>query len=68
MCSALLPKSSTLPPLGIQTGYGAFISLAHLLWFAFVATVLSSPAVRSRLLQQQQTVNRMIGVLLMGLG
>ena len=59
---------SPATPLGIQIGYGAFMSAAHLLWFAFVAAVLSSPAVRNRLLQKQQIVNRVIGVLLMGLG
>ena len=59
---------SPATPLGIQIGYGAFMSAAHLLWFAFVAVVLSSPAVRNRLLQKQQVVNRIIGILLMGLG
>ncbi len=59
---------SPATPLGIQIGYGAFMSAAHLLWFAFVAVVLSSPAVRNRLLQKQQVVNRVIGILLMGLG
>ncbi|MDO5639521.1 MAG: LysE family translocator [Neisseria sp.] len=55
-------------PLWLQTAYGAFMSLAHLLWFAFVAAVLPSPAIRNRLLQKQQFVNRIIGVLLALLG
>ena len=59
---------SPATPLSTQTGYGAFMSIAHLVWFAFVAAVLSSPAVRNRLLRKQQSVNRIIGVLLVGLG
>ncbi|MBN6710118.1 LysE family translocator [Haemophilus haemoglobinophilus] len=52
----------------IQTGYGAFISLAHLVWFAIVATLLSSPQIRQKLLAKQIIVNRCIGVLLCVLG
>lgn len=52
----------------IQLGYGAFMSIAHLIWFVFVAEVLSSPLIRNRLLQKQKYVNRFIGVILILLG
>lgn len=55
-------------PLWVQVGYGAFMSLAHLLWFGLVAVLLSTPAIRQRLLQQQVRVNRIIGVMLCLLG
>lgn len=55
-------------PITIQIGYGAFISFAHLFWFAFVAKVLSTPAIRNRLLNQQKLVNRLIGFILGLLG
>ena len=55
-------------PLIIQTGYGAFISLAHLVWFTIVAMLLSSPPIRQKLLDKQRIVNRCIGILLCLLG
>lgn len=55
-------------PLIIQTGYGAFISLAHLIWFTIVAMLLSSPPIRQKLLDKQRIVNRCIGILLCLLG
>lgn len=55
-------------PMIIQLGYGLFMSLAHLAWFAFVATVLATSYIRERLLHQQKTVNRIIGGLLCLLG
>ncbi|MBP6563101.1 MAG: LysE family transporter, partial [Neisseriaceae bacterium] len=51
-----------------QIGYGAFLSLAHGLWFALVALVLSRPGLRQRLLQHQVGLNRIIGGLLGLLG
>ncbi|MGR3806851.1 LysE family translocator [Pasteurella testudinis] len=55
-------------PLGVQIGYGAFMSLAHLFWFAAVAMLLATTTIRNRLLTKQVYVNRLIGVLLCGLG
>ncbi|MDO4226222.1 LysE family translocator [Neisseria sp.] len=52
----------------IQLGYGAFMSIAHLIWFVFVAEVLSSPLIRNRLLKKQKYVNRFIGAILILLG
>lgn len=51
-----------------QVGYGAFLSLAHGLWFALVAVLLSRPSVRQQLLQRQVGVNRLLGLLLGLLG
>ncbi|QTD47091.1 LysE family translocator [Ottowia testudinis] len=59
---------NALTPLAIRLGYGAFMSLAHLLWFAGVATVLSQPRLRQRLLACQSVLNRGIGMVLAGLG
>ncbi|MGV6988107.1 LysE family translocator [Testudinibacter sp. P80/BLE/0925] len=55
-------------PLWVQISYGAFMSLAHLLWFGLVAVLLSAPTIRQRLLQRQVIVNRVIGVILCLLG
>jgi threonine/homoserine/homoserine lactone efflux protein len=54
--------------LAIRLGYGAAISLSHLLWFMMVAAFLARPAIRSRVLRRQRAVNAAIGVLLIGLG
>lgn len=55
-------------PLGVQLAYGAFISLAHAVWFSLVAVGLSAQAVRQRLLAWRQTIDRAFGGALMGLG
>lgn len=55
-------------PLAVQFGYGLFMSTAHAAWFALVATVLASGALRRSLLARQQMVDRVIGVILIGLG
>lgn len=80
LCNALNPKTTLFvvstfsqvvgshTPLWQQLGYGLFMSLAHLLWFAVVAIGLSSQAVRSRLLQRQRSLNRGIGSVLTMLG
>lgn len=55
-------------PLAAQFGYGLFMSVAHAAWFALVATVFSSGALRRSLLARQRMVDRVIGVILIGLG
>ena len=45
--------------------YGMLISLAHLLWFAWVALALSQARVRRCLLSKQGVVNRVIASVLM---
>ncbi|MGE6784116.1 LysE family transporter [Ensifer adhaerens] len=54
--------------LSVQMAYGAFISAAHLIWFAIVALFFSSPTVRLRLLTFRQWIDRAFGALLVGFG
>lgn len=61
----VVSASTTLPVL---LGYGLFMSLAHVVWFALVAMLLAQDGLRQRLLAVQRWLNRGIGVLLMGLG
>ena len=49
-------------------GYGVFISASHLIWFMLVACFCSTPAIRNQILQQQKTINRIIGAILSCLG
>ena len=55
-------------PLAVQLGYGAFIVLAHALWFSAVALFFSSVSVRSRLLAVRHWIDRIFGGLLVGFG
>ncbi len=49
-------------------GCGLFISLAHLIWFAGVATFLAQPAIRKKVLANQRVFNGLIGTVLVVLG
>ncbi|QWP74981.1 LysE family transporter [Lysobacter sp. K5869] len=55
-------------PLSAKLGYGAFVSGAHLLWFALVALLFSQGAVRARLLRWRRGIDRAFGALLIGFG
>lgn len=55
-------------PLQTKLGYGAFVSGAHLLWFALVALLFSQGAVRARLLRWRRGIDRAFGSLLIGFG
>ncbi len=55
-------------PLAVQLGYGAFMSLAHLLWFALVAYAFSSDAARRIVARSRHLVERGIGAALVALG
>ncbi|MEK9520324.1 LysE family translocator [Streptomyces sp. NPDC087908] len=55
-------------PVFQQIGYGLFMSFAHLVWFALAAVLFSNQALRSRLLQRQTVLNKVIGAVLVGLG
>lgn len=80
LCNATNPKTtlfvmsvfsqvvSPATPLPTRLGYGAFMSLSHALWFALVAALLSTPALRAGVLAHQQPVNRAIGAILVLLG
>ncbi len=55
-------------PLVVQLGYGAFISLAHLIWFSLVACAFSSEVARRFVVRSRHLVERTIGGILVTLG
>ena len=55
-------------PLLIQLGYGAFMSLAHLLWFTLVACAFSSAPAQRMVASARHHVERAIGGVLVCLG
>jgi threonine/homoserine/homoserine lactone efflux protein len=55
-------------PLAVQIGYGGFISVAHMAWFALVALCFSTGTVRQLLLAVRHWVDRVFGGLLVGFG
>lgn len=59
---------SSLTPKALLIGYGLFMSLAHLAWFAIVALLFSHQHLRQKMLQRQVIINRIIGVILGVLG
>jgi len=54
--------------IAFQLGCGLFISLAHLVWFAAVASFLAQPAIRRKVLANQRIFNGLIGSVLVLLG
>jgi RhtB (resistance to homoserine/threonine) family protein len=52
----------------VQLGYGAFMSLAHLLWFVLVAYAFSSDAARRFVASSRHLIERSIGAALVVLG
>ncbi|MCW1937690.1 LysE family translocator [Pseudomonas sp. MDMC_285] len=54
--------------LATQLGYGAFIAVAHVGWFAIVALCFSAGPVRDRLLAARRWIDRLFGGLLVGFG
>lgn len=59
---------STSTPTYVLIGYGIFMSLSHLVWFALVAVIFSHQNLRAKMLNQQVLINRIIGVILVLLG
>jgi RhtB (resistance to homoserine/threonine) family protein len=55
-------------PLPTQLGYGAFISAAHIIWFALVALFFSAAGIRDRILAIRHWIDRIFGGLLIGFG
>ncbi len=49
-------------------GYGLFMSASHLLWFCLIALFCATPSIRNKILSQQIIINRLIGIVLSGLG
>ena len=54
--------------LTVQFGYGLFMSLVHLLWFAALALFFSQPELRARILKRQLLADKVTGLVLMVLG
>ena len=55
-------------PLAVQIGYGGFIAVAHMAWFALVALCFSAGTVQGRLLAVRHWIDRAFGGLLVGFG
>jgi RhtB (resistance to homoserine/threonine) family protein len=55
-------------PVMVQLGYGAFISAAHIVWFALVALFFSAGAIRDGILHFRIWIDRIFGALLVGFG
>lgn len=55
-------------PLPVQLGYGAFMSLAHLVWFVLVALAFSSAPAQRVVSSSRHHVERAIGAVLVCLG
>ena len=52
----------------LQVGYGIFIALCHMVWFAIVALALTLPAIQARIERVKGWVERGVGACLAGLG
>ncbi|GGX88055.1 lysine transporter LysE [Litchfieldella qijiaojingensis] len=55
-------------PIAVQFGYGAFMSVAHLVWFALVAYAFSSEAAKNLAASSRHIIERSIGAVLVTLG
>jgi len=54
--------------LALKLGIGAFISLTHLIWFAFIVFVLTGQRTQKLVAQWREGVEKVVGVCLFGLG
>jgi len=52
----------------MQLGYGVFIALCHMVWFAIVAIGLTLPAIQAKIARARGWIERGVGVCLAGLG
>lgn len=59
---------SAQTPLPVQAGYGLYLALATGIWFALVATLFSQPGVRRGFARLGHWFDRLMGVVLIGLG
>lgn len=55
-------------PMAVQLGYGAFISAAHVVWFALVALFFSAGAIRDGIMRFRIWIDRIFGALLVSFG
>ena len=59
---------SAQTPLTVQAGYGLYLALATGTWFALVAVLFSQPRVRRGFARLGHWFDRLMGVVLIGLG
>jgi len=55
-------------PLWLQIMFGAIISVAHFIWFTFVASFFSHPVLLQKFTQYKRGIEKTIGCVLIGLG
>lgn len=55
-------------PLMIQVSYGVIISLAHLIWFSFVAICFTHPVMLTRFNDHKVLIERLVGCVLIVFG
>ncbi len=80
LCNALNPKASLFflglftlvvkptTPLFVQFLYGAWMVFATFVWFAFIATLITHPHFRNRILRIQSAVTKWMGAFLILFG
>lgn len=66
--SLFMTVVSEQTPLAVQVFYGAFIALAHVVWFSIVALFFADARVRAQLLAVKKTTERIFGSLLVFFG
>lgn len=59
---------STDTSLLMELGYGAYIALAHFVWFALVACLLTSVRIQQKVLVFKIWIERVTGLLMTSLG
>lgn len=79
-CNALNPKtmlfivslfSQVVSPrttLGVELGYGLYVSVCHMAWFSVVAAFLTLPVIQARIRRIKRWIERGVGICLSGLG
>lgn len=80
LCNALNPKTTMFfvalfsqivhpeTPIIGQLSFGVFIAIAHFVWFAFVAVVLTHRSLRAKFDRYRSRIEKGIGLCLLGLG
>ncbi|WP_111495574.1 LysE family translocator [Marinobacter bohaiensis] len=80
LCNALNPKAmlfivalfsqvvSSSTALSVQVGYGLFIALAHVAWFALLTRLVATRGMQRRLQSFGRVLDKVVGACLVGLG
>ena len=80
LCNALNPKTmlfiialfsqvvSSESSLWQDVGYGVFIALAHMVWFALIACVFTSARFKHQIQRWRRRIERSCGVVMIGFG